>query len=139
MEKQRTYIAVDLKSFYASVECIQRELDTMTTNLVVADQSRTENDNDASLIGTVADDVPLELDAEQRQVNAGEAEVPGAKKREGAGQEGQMEIFEHSDQVADQNKQTALPNPLCQLGMACNETSPLVCDCFHNISTPLEE
>lgn len=40
--KQRTYIAIDLKSFYASVECIQRELDPMTTNLVVADQSRTE-------------------------------------------------------------------------------------------------
>ena len=42
MPKQRTYIAIDLKSFYASVECIQRELDPMTTNLVVADQSRTE-------------------------------------------------------------------------------------------------
>lgn len=42
MEKQRTYIAIDLKSFYASVECIQRELDPMTTNLVVADKSRTE-------------------------------------------------------------------------------------------------
>ena len=42
MEKQRTYIAIDLKSFYASVECIQRGLDPMTTNLVVADLSRTE-------------------------------------------------------------------------------------------------
>lgn len=42
MERQRTYIAIDLKSFYASVECIQRELDPMTTNLVVADLSRTE-------------------------------------------------------------------------------------------------
>ena len=39
---ERTYIAIDLKSFYASVECIQRELDPMTTNLVVADNSRTE-------------------------------------------------------------------------------------------------
>ena len=39
---QRSYIAIDLKSFYASVECIQRGLDPMTTNLVVADQSRTE-------------------------------------------------------------------------------------------------
>ena len=36
------YIAIDLKSFYASVECIERELDPMTTNLVVADSSRTE-------------------------------------------------------------------------------------------------
>lgn len=38
----RTYIAIDLKSFYASVECIQRGLDPITTNLVVADASRTE-------------------------------------------------------------------------------------------------
>ncbi|NLJ96229.1 MAG: DNA methylase [Clostridiales bacterium] len=37
-----TYIAIDLKSFYASVECIERNLDPMTTNLVVADASRTE-------------------------------------------------------------------------------------------------
>ena len=38
----RTYIAIDLKSFYASVECIDRGLDPLTTNLVVADKSRTE-------------------------------------------------------------------------------------------------
>lgn len=38
----RTYIAIDLKSFYASVECMERGLDPMTTNLVVADASRTE-------------------------------------------------------------------------------------------------
>lgn len=37
-----TYIAIDLKSFYASVECVERGLDPMTTNLVVADLSRTE-------------------------------------------------------------------------------------------------
>ena len=36
------YIAIDLKSFYASVECIERGLDPLTTNLVVADKSRTE-------------------------------------------------------------------------------------------------
>ena len=41
-EKERTYIAIDLKSFYASVECRERSLDPMTTNLVVADASRTE-------------------------------------------------------------------------------------------------
>ena len=40
--KERTYIAIDLKSFYASVECLERNLDPMTTNLVVADKSRTE-------------------------------------------------------------------------------------------------
>lgn len=40
--KERTCICCDLKSFYASVECIERGLDPMTTNLVVADLSRTE-------------------------------------------------------------------------------------------------
>ena len=39
---RRTYIAIDLKSYYASVECMERGLDPMTTNLVVADLSRTE-------------------------------------------------------------------------------------------------
>ena len=39
---ERTYIAIDLKSFYASVECMERGLDPLTTNLVVADSSRTE-------------------------------------------------------------------------------------------------
>lgn len=38
----RTYIAIDLKSFYASAECAMRKLDPLTTNLVVADTSRTE-------------------------------------------------------------------------------------------------
>lgn len=42
MESQKTYIAIDLKSFYASVECVARGLDPLTTNLVVADMSRTE-------------------------------------------------------------------------------------------------
>ena len=40
--KQRSYLAIDLKSFYASVECVERGLDPLTTNLVVADQSRTD-------------------------------------------------------------------------------------------------
>ena len=40
--QSRTYIAIDLKSFYASVECAARGLDPLTTNLVVADASRTE-------------------------------------------------------------------------------------------------
>lgn len=40
--KQRTYIAIDLKSFYASVECRDRGLDPLDTNLVVADESRTD-------------------------------------------------------------------------------------------------
>lgn len=42
MEKQKTYICIDLKSFYASVECMERGLDPMTTRLVVADPERSE-------------------------------------------------------------------------------------------------
>ena len=41
-ENHHTYIAIDLKSFYASVECVERQLDPMDTNLVVADSARTE-------------------------------------------------------------------------------------------------
>lgn len=40
--KSKTYICIDLKSFYASVECVKRDLDPMTTNLVVADLERSE-------------------------------------------------------------------------------------------------
>ena len=40
--EERTYFAIDLKSFYASVECRERGLDPMNTNLVVADESRTD-------------------------------------------------------------------------------------------------
>lgn len=41
-ETQRFYIAIDLKSFYASVECVERQLDPLTVHLVVADETRTE-------------------------------------------------------------------------------------------------
>ena len=39
---QRTYIAIDLKSFYASVECVERGLDPLKAKLVVADATRTD-------------------------------------------------------------------------------------------------
>ena len=41
-EKVRQYVAIDAKSFYASVECVERHMNPLTTNLVVADESRTE-------------------------------------------------------------------------------------------------
>ena len=41
-EKIRQYVAIDAKSFYASVECVERHLNPLTTNLVVADESRTD-------------------------------------------------------------------------------------------------
>lgn len=40
--KEKTYLAIDLKSFYASVECVDRGLDPLAVNLVVADLTRTE-------------------------------------------------------------------------------------------------
>lgn len=43
--KSKIYLAIDLKSFYASCECVSRELDPLKTNLVVADTSRTEKTN----------------------------------------------------------------------------------------------
>lgn len=42
MDSEKMYICIDLKSFYASVECVERNLDPLTTNLVVADPERTE-------------------------------------------------------------------------------------------------
>lgn len=42
VQRNRQYLCIDLKSFYASVECVERGLDPMTTNLVVADPERTE-------------------------------------------------------------------------------------------------
>ena len=42
MNSELSYVAIDLKSFYASVECVDRGLDALTTNLVVADSTRTE-------------------------------------------------------------------------------------------------
>ncbi len=42
MKKERCFIAIDLKSFYASVECMERGLNALTTNLVVADPTKTE-------------------------------------------------------------------------------------------------
>ena len=41
-EGNRIYMAIDLKSFYASVECVERELDPLNTNLVVDDSTKTE-------------------------------------------------------------------------------------------------
>ena len=43
--KQRTYLAIDLKSFYASVECRERGLDPLDTNLVVADEEQNGEDD----------------------------------------------------------------------------------------------
>ncbi|MGN1235998.1 MAG: DNA methylase [Bacteroidaceae bacterium] len=43
MNTEKTYLAIDLKSFYASVECVERNLDPLDTNLIVADSERTDH------------------------------------------------------------------------------------------------
>ena len=43
MEQKKSFICIDLKSFYASVECVERGLDPFKTNLVVADPSRSKS------------------------------------------------------------------------------------------------
>ncbi len=55
MQDNRVYAAIDLKSFYASVKCVERGLDPLITNLVVADESRTEI---PSTIPTILLDIP---------------------------------------------------------------------------------
>ena len=80
--KERTYLAVDLKSFFASVECVERGLDPLTTNLVVADAARTEKticlavsvvEEDVSVVVSVVTEdvsvVPLMLPSSFRQVS----------------------------------------------------------------------
>lgn len=55
---RRAYIAIDLKSFYASVECIERGLDPLTTNLVVANPSRTEKRSSGGIAAAKSYGVP---------------------------------------------------------------------------------
>ena len=82
----RTYIAIDLKSFYASVECIERGLDPLTTNLVVADASRTEKticlavSPSLKKFGIPGRPRLFEVVQKVREVNAGRREkAPGRK------------------------------------------------------------
>ena len=82
--KQRTYIAIDLKSFYASVECRERGLDPMDTNLVVADESRTDKTICLAVTpslksyGTFRPGAALEVRQRVREANAGRRhDAPG--------------------------------------------------------------
>ena len=80
MADNRVYICIDLKSFYASVECIERDLDPLTTNLVVADASSPETTvpettkpatQETTLTGTVKASGGLSV----RKVKFGECKV----------------------------------------------------------------
>lgn len=100
MPKDRTYISIDLKSFYASVECYQRNLDPMRTNLVVADSSRTEKTICLAVSPTlksygVSGRARLfEVVQKVRQVNAGRQAVAPGKKFTG-------ESYDHIELMND--------------------------------------
>ena len=86
--KQRTYIAIDLKSFYASVECRERGLDPLDTNLVVADESRTDKNLLVRRMYVVANHLLSEANA--------------PKKNDG---DVQLDLF--TDYAAEEEKQKA--------------------------------
>lgn len=86
MRKERVYVAIDLKSYYASVECVERGLDPLTTNLVVADESRTDKTICLAVTPSLkAYDIPgrprlFEVIQRVKQVNAGRLRrAPGHK------------------------------------------------------------
>ena len=91
---------------------------------------------DAALLRAVADDVPLKLNAEQGQVDAGETKVPAAEVRKGRRQEGQQQVLEYGDGVADDDEQAALPDPLGKRGMLLGKIAPPGFDCVHVMRPP---
>lgn len=86
MESQsHTYIAMDLKSFYASVECVDRGLDPLNTNLVVADASRTQKTICLAVSPSLKSyGIPgrarlFEVISKVREVSHAESAVPGGR------------------------------------------------------------
>lgn len=100
MSKDRIYIAIDLKSFYASVECRERDLDPMRTNLVVADSGRTEKTICLAVSPSLkSHGVPgrarlFEVIQRVRQVNAGRQAVAPGKQFKG-------ESYDHVELMND--------------------------------------
>ena len=88
MAAPRTYLAIDLKSFYASVECVDRHLDPLTTNLVVADASRTEKTICLAVSPSLkAYKIPgrarlFEAVQRVKEVNAQRCKLPSGRKRQ---------------------------------------------------------
>ena len=87
----RVYVAIDLKSFYASVECVDRGLDPLSTNLVVADESRTDKTICLAVSPSLkAYGIPgrprlFEVVQKVKEVNAERArQVPGVELSHGA-------------------------------------------------------
>lgn len=100
MAKERVYIAIDLKSFYASVECKDRGLDPMNTNLVVADNSRTSKTICLAVSPSLKSyGVPgrprlFEVEQKIRQVNAARQMVAPDRKLTG-------ESYNNAELIAD--------------------------------------
>ncbi len=83
MEKEKTYIAIDLKSFYASVECIDRGLDPLTTNLVVADAKKSEKSICLAVTPTLKK-YGISSRARLFEVNQKVREINNTRRRSGA-------------------------------------------------------
>ena len=90
---ERKYIAIDLKSFYASVECADRGLDPLTTNLVVADESRTSKticlavSPSLKALGIPGRPRLFEVLEKVREINAGRAMRRRSARRSSRGQD----------------------------------------------------
>ncbi len=88
--KNRTYLVIDLKSFYASVECLERGLDPMETHLVVADASRTEKTICLAVspalraLGVPGRPRLFEVIQKVKEINAGRARLAPGGRLEGA-------------------------------------------------------
>ncbi len=102
----RTYIAIDLKSYYSSVECAARGLDPLTTNLVVADVSRTEKticlavSPSLKAYGLRGRARLFEVVEKMREVNAGRSNAIGYKPFTGKSYSA-IELAKHPDWEAD--------------------------------------
>jgi hypothetical protein len=89
-----------------------------------------------ALLGTVADDVPFELNTKECQVDSGEAEISIAHKGKGGGEKGQNQILENGYQVADDDEKSAFTNPYGKLGMLLGKVGPKLFDLLHSIAPP---
>ena len=104
--KQRVYVAIDLKSFYASVECQDRGLDPLRTHLVVADRSRTEKTICLAVSPSLkAYGIPgrarlFEVEQRVRQVNAERQSENGGRPFNGASADSE-ELTAHPDWKVD--------------------------------------
>ena len=113
---EKTYLAIDLKSFYASVECMDRGLDPLTTNLVVADAARTEKTICLAVSPSLkAYHIPgrarlFEVVQKVKQANAQRLQAAIRQRRAVRGEDGQYRFL-----AASCNARELAANPSLQL------------------------